>query len=162
MQASLLAIGVELPPPPTDVVHSGGGGDGWSELVTARNDIDAHLLLGRLAEAGVEARGVKDRRAAGAWLFGGSNPWAPVAVWVRTRQLDDARIVLAQIELDRLDRGAHAAADPDGVAPRRAPAWWAVAVGLGVVLALVTALQGAGLAAGCAAGPQRCTAGARP
>ena len=91
-------MGVRLaqPPPPTTLDRSGGGSD-WVILMRAANDIDAHLLCGRLKHAGVEYRGVKDRYAPGAWLIGGSNPWAPVVVYVKRFQLEDARIVLAEI-----------------------------------------------------------------
>lgn len=125
------------PGPPRDDGSRGGGGSGWVELVRATDDIDAHLLTGRLLAAGIESLTVKDRRAPGAWLSGGSNPWAPVAILVRRVQLDDARLVLAEISL-----GAPCAPDPASaptrsspVAPRRA---WRVAVA--VVGLLVAAL----------------------
>jgi hypothetical protein len=126
-----LSVSTTLPPPPT-TTGAGGGGSEWIELVKARHDIDAHLLTGRLAEAGVETRTVADRGALGAWLYGGSNPWAPVTVLVRRRQLQDARLVLAEISLEstsqgRLEQG-----------PARASlAWWVVALGLGVILSVV-------------------------
>jgi hypothetical protein len=125
-------IGVEVPSPPVTVEHGGGGG-GWVEIVRATDDIDAHLLLGRLEEAGIEARTVKDRRAPGAWLYGGSNPWAPVVILVRRIQADDARIVLAEISFEA------PAASPSRTG---APAlelgpkvlYWTLAVVLGIVL----------------------------
>ncbi|HEX2050891.1 MAG TPA: DUF2007 domain-containing protein [Actinomycetota bacterium] len=120
-------------PPPRDD-GGRGGGSGWVELVRATDDIDAHLLAGRLLEAGIETLAVKDRRAPGAWLSGGSNPWAPVTVLVRRLQLDDARLVLAEISY-----GAPPAPEPGAVveprAPRRA---WRIAVA--VVGIVVTAL----------------------
>jgi hypothetical protein len=75
----------------------GGGGSRWVHLYRARNDIDAHLLVGRLEEAAIEASTLKDKTAPGAWLYGGSNPWAAVNVMVRSVQLEDARVVLAEI-----------------------------------------------------------------
>jgi hypothetical protein len=119
-------------------VRTGGGGGGdWIELVRARDDIDAHLLVGRLDEAGVAARTVKDRRAPGAWLYGGSNPWAPVLVLVRRLQLDDARLVLARISFD-----APAATQRDRVRDDPAGALrWVVALALGFVLTATTVAQ---------------------
>jgi hypothetical protein len=132
-----MPVATTLPPPPTRPrAEAGGGGSDWVALTRARDDIDAHLLVGRLNEAGVETRTLTEVRAPGAWLVGGSNPWAPVTVFVLRRQLDDARLVLAEIAL---------AWD----APRRAPArgitttWWVVAVALGVVLTALAVMQAA-------------------
>lgn len=89
------AIGKPPSPPEDD-----GGGSAWVKLIAAANDIDAHLVGGRLAESGVECRFVKDTTDLAAWLYGGANPWAPVTVMVRRLDLDAARQVLAQIALD--------------------------------------------------------------
>ncbi|MDQ4095101.1 MAG: DUF2007 domain-containing protein, partial [Actinomycetota bacterium] len=97
-------------------VDSGGGGAGWVELLTARDDIEAHLLAGRLAEAGVETRTLKDRSGPGAWLHGGSDPWAPVTILVKRVQLEDARLVLAEISW------AQPAVDPEAPSPAQASA----------------------------------------
>ena len=106
-------------------------------LIKARHDIDAHLLEGRLQEVGIEARKVKDRAAPGAWLYGGSNPWAPVSILVRRLQLEDARLVLAEISFDGPDAvEVHSETDA-----RRVPfpvLWWATALALGVVFVLLT------------------------
>ena len=118
--------------PPPIVEDHGGGGARWVELATARNDIEAHLLTGRLAEASVETRTVKDRSAPGAWLYGGSNPWAPIVVLVRSLQLDDARLVLAEISWTQ--PAIDPATAPAAPAPKsHAVAWWAAALALGVV-----------------------------
>jgi hypothetical protein len=119
---------------PHDDGHGGGGSD-WVELTRARDDIDAHLLAGRLLEAGIETRAVKDRFAPGAWLYGGSNPWAPVTIMVHRVQLDDARLVLAEISYEA------PSADTGRTSERRERqnpvAWWVAAV---VLAALVTAI----------------------
>jgi hypothetical protein len=133
-----LPTDVLLPPPPVDTRPGGGGGGDWVELIQARDDIDAHLLLGRLAGAGVDARTVKDRHAPGAWLYGGSDPWAPVVVLVRRIQLDDARLVLARISFD-----APSASPPEEVvwAPGATLRWWIAAVALGLVLTATAVAQ---------------------
>ena len=82
-------------PPPTDA-WGRGGGSSWVELIRAHDDIEAHLIGGRLEMAGVEVSMLKDRSGP-AWLYGGSNPWAPVTLMVRRLQLEDARIVLAEV-----------------------------------------------------------------
>jgi hypothetical protein len=126
-----------LPPPPAQLRTGGGGGGDWIELTRARDDIDAHLLCGRLDEAGVAARTVKDRHAPGAWLYGGSNPWAPVLVLVRRLQLDDARLVLARISLE-----APAATLRDRTAlDHTGRLRWVAALALGFVLTATTLAQ---------------------
>ena len=126
--------GTDPLPPPSE---RGGGGTGWVELSRTQNDIEAHLLAGRLNEAGVETRRFKDRSGPGAWLHGGSNPWAPVAVLVKKLQLDEARLVLAEISW------AQPSVDPFEVQtevrfptkPTRtfAVAWWLSAIALGLL-----------------------------
>lgn len=139
--------GIGLPPPVRDAGdESGGGGSGWVRLLTAPNDIEAHLLAGRLVEAAVEVQVVKDRSAPGAWLFGGSNPWAPVTILVRRLQLTDARMVLAEISFEA--PSAHVA--HAGIGRWRTPVvWWALALGLG------TLMTGVALAR-TAVSPERC------
>ena len=132
-----VATRVGAPAPPLRI-EGGGGGWGWVELIRAGNDIEAHLLAGRLAQGGIETRWIKDRGAPGAWAYGGSNPWAPVAIMVRKIQLEDARIVLAEISLDA----------PPGPLPTNTQApprlgrlWWATAVALGALLSTLAVLQ---------------------
>ncbi|MDP9068717.1 MAG: DUF2007 domain-containing protein [Actinomycetota bacterium] len=122
-----------LPPARDAGDEGGGGGSGWVRLLTAANDIEAHLVAGRLSEAGVEVRVVKDRSAPGAWLYGGSNPWAPATVMVRQRQLVDARMVMAEVSFEG------PAAESKGIEPnvtgfRRPVVVWSLALGLGVLL----------------------------
>ncbi len=112
------------------------------QLARAHDDIEAHLLVGRLTEAGIETQTMPDRGAPGAWLYGGSNPWAPVTVLVRRIQLDDARIVLAEISYDA------PAADPVPAEARRTPRslpflWWATALALGIFFSLVALVEAA-------------------
>lgn len=126
-----VGVGVDLPSPPPPDLETGGG-YGWVQLFRARDDIDAHLVCGRLQQHGIETTTVKDH-SSGAWLYGGSNPWAPVAVLVRKVQLEDARIVLAEISLTISDSRP---------APRnsRVPViWWVTAIAVGVVYLVLTA-----------------------
>jgi Putative prokaryotic signal transducing protein len=115
---------------------SGGGGAPWVELTRTENDIEAHLLSGRLSEGGIECRRVKDRSAPGAWLYGGSNPWAPVTILVSRLDLESARIVLAEISW------AQPAVDPSSPSSSIdsrswALTWWAAAIVLGLVFTSV-------------------------
>ena len=120
-------------PPPETITDPGPGGDSeWVELIKARHDIDAHLLTGRLEEAGIETRSVVDRGAPGAWLYGGSNPWAPVTVLVRRFQLEDAKIVLAEISFDGPSANELAAL-ARGRRVSFGVLWWATALLLGLV-----------------------------
>ena len=119
---------LDLPPPPDLLDERDGGGSDWVQLWVAENDIDAHLLVGRLHQEGIETRSVKDRSSP-VWLFGGSNPWAPVAIWVRRFQFTDSRIVLAELSFQGPD--AVPAQAPSG-SGSMALAWWAAALALGV------------------------------
>jgi hypothetical protein len=121
---------VDLPPPPV-LARSGGGGWGWVALMSARNDIDAALLAGRLAEAGVETCTVKERGSPGAWLLGASDAWSPVTIMVRRIQLDDARLVLAEISWDAPPAPSERFEGP--ARTWKGPAlWWVAAVALGI------------------------------
>ncbi len=106
------------------------------ELIRARHDIDAHLLVGRLDESGIETRAIPDRGAPGAWLYGGSNPWAPVKILVRRFQLEEARIVLAEIsfEAPSVDELRAQATERRMSFPI---VWWVTALVLGVILSIL-------------------------
>ena len=137
---------IDLPP----VVEEGrsGGGARWVELVKAADDIDAHLLIGRLQEALIETRTVKDRTAPGAWLYGGSNPWAPVVILVRSFELEQARIVLAEVAYE--SPAVEPTRVPQPVSRRRAALlWWATAVVLGVTFTALIAAQAIRATPGC-------------
>ncbi|CAN5701283.1 hypothetical protein BH18ACT15_BH18ACT15_03500 [soil metagenome] len=128
------------------------------ELSRARNDIDAHLLTGRLAEAGIETRKIKQRGSSPSWLIGGSDPWAPVTVLVRRFELDEARLVLAELSWRAPAAGARQT--PDAHRPRHV-IWWAAALGLGILLTAGVLAEAAGaMQQSCARGPA--CAGARP
>jgi hypothetical protein len=125
--------GGDVPPPADLGGGGGGGGSGWVRLLRAPNDIEGHLLAGRLGEAGVESRLVREKGAPSAWLYGGSNPWAPITVMVRQRQLEDARLVLAEVSFAAPDHVRELAADPEP--DWRVPVvWWVTAIALGVLV----------------------------
>lgn len=144
---------VEAPAPPLATAGNGGGSE-WIPLVTAKNDIDAHLLEGRLLEAGIEVRAVKDRTGP-TWLLGGSDPWAPVAIWVQRFQYEDSRIVLAEVSFAAPD----AIRDPDVEKGWTPAVWWAVAIALALAFTGIGLARSAeyidrcGFSATCEAGP---------
>jgi Putative prokaryotic signal transducing protein len=138
--------GIDLPPIEQD--DRRGGGSRWVELTKASNDIDAHLLIGRLNEAGIETRSVKDRSQPGAWLYGGSNPWAPVAILVRSLDLDSARIVLAEVAFEA--PAVEPERPPSPAARRRAATvWWVTAIVLGVTFTALIVAQASRATPGC-------------
>ncbi|MDQ3752885.1 MAG: DUF2007 domain-containing protein [Actinomycetota bacterium] len=149
---------LQAPPPPVATRFGGGGGSEWIELVKAADDIEAHLLAGRLTEAGVEVQTLPDRAAPGAWLYGGSNPWAPVTVLVRRRQLEEARLVLAEISW----AGPPADRDRPSPASRHVPfLWWATAIALGTLFFAAALLQATRATSACVV-PVFCDDPARP
>lgn len=156
-----MSVRIDLPPPPV-VFDRGGGGSGWVRLARATDDIDAHLLIGRLNEAGIETMAVKDRGELGTWLFlGGSNPWAPVTILVRPVQLEDARLVLAEISYEA------PAVEPSAARPSRRGwrtplLWWITALGLGILLSILALLQVAQSFPACKALPFCSESEARP
>jgi hypothetical protein len=129
-----MSVAVGLPPPATSTPT--GGSSRWVRLCRAANDIEAHLLVGRLTEAGIETRTITDRAAPSAWLYGGGNPWAPVTVYVLKIQLEDAHIALAEAAFHAPDAATCAAGGP-----RLPLRWWATALAMGLVLSGVALAQ---------------------
>ena len=127
---------IDRPPTSGSITDDAGGGDGWVTLYRAKGDIEAHLLSGRLEAAGVETSFLKDRRGA-AWMHGGSDPAAPVDVMVRRLQLEDARLVLAEIAYEW---------PYEARSPATRTSWKTVVVWWGAALALGLAFTGIALA----------------
>ena len=132
-------LDIDLPPP---VVDQGSGGPSrWVELTWAPDDISAHLLSGRLLEEGIETVLEKNRKGADAWLHAGSNPWAPVTLFVRDYQLIDARVLLAEISFQAPARDPRLEAGKKKAGRRGIAAWWALALLLGAGLTQVALAQ---------------------
>jgi hypothetical protein len=108
-------------------------------LFRAANDIEAALLLGKLADAAIETHSIKDFNAPGTWVYGGSNPWAAVMIYVRRFQLIDAKIVLAEVSLTTPEEPS----EPEERSRRIPRMWWATALALGVALSAIAVQQAA-------------------
>lgn len=121
--------------------------------MTAGNDIEAHLVAGRVAAAGVEVRVVKDRSAPGAWLYGGANPWAPATILVRKIQLIDARIALAEASFEappaKLENRLRPDLRPHHKDWKTPIVWWSLALGLGILMTGVTLVRTAAVLERC-------------
>ena len=116
-------------------------------LCRAANDIEAHLLVGRLTEAGIETRTITDRAAPSAWLYGGGNQWAPVTVYVLKIQLEDAHIALAEAAFQ--GPAAAVGGTGPGSAHRLPWRWWTTALAMGLVLSGVALAQAASSLEAC-------------
>jgi hypothetical protein len=113
-----------------------GGGDQLVPLLTADNDIDAHLIIGCLDAAGIDHFMDKDRSGFGTYLRGGSDPGASVAILVPRSQLESARQALTDAaqgdEQGGETSGAWDPAEEDAgsvfAAPRALDLKWVIAV----------------------------------
>lgn len=127
-------LGIGHPDPPLFDDPGGGDGFGWVTLTRAANDIEAHLITGRLDQAGIESCSTKEPSS---WAAAGHDPWAPVTVLVRKIQYEDARIVLAEVAME--SPAVQPFREPVRRSRWRGPVvWWIAAIGLGV---LFTALS---------------------
>jgi hypothetical protein len=75
----------------------------WQPLTVAADDIDSHLLAGRLEEEGVPVLFARDVSGYGDYLFGGANPHAPVHIMVPKDLLSEARRVVESVGLPEDD-----------------------------------------------------------
>lgn len=115
--------------PPFAPPAGGGGGDGeWVFLTLARNLAQAHLLDGLLRSRGIETHFDSSNPSPAAWLLPFGDPGAPVRILVRSAFVDDARLVLHEV-----DHGMPSDRTPDRGFP------WAlvIAILLGVLLAFM-------------------------
>jgi len=136
-----MRTGTDLPAPPLEErLGDAGGGSGWVELVTAKDDIDAHLVSGLLTNAGIESIHLHDVRAQ-TWLYGGADPNSPVRVMVRRLQLEDARLVLAEQAFEAPDYRAPEGEGRPRAASRHGPLWIGTAVAVGAILGALIMLQ---------------------
>ena len=76
------------------------GGESWEEAGIADSEIDAHLLSGMLEEEGIATHLEVDRSGFGDYLHAGSNPIAPVRIFVPASQLIDAKKLLAEARFE--------------------------------------------------------------
>ena len=66
-------------------------------VVTAHGEIEAELIVGRLRDAGLDARVVRDgKQSPGAWMHAGHDPMEPMTVVVPEDEVEGARDVLEQ------------------------------------------------------------------
>jgi hypothetical protein len=118
--------------------------EGWVEIVDARDDIEAQLVLGTLREAGIEAQSLKTNSGPGAWLTGTQVPWTPVAILVPVDRAAEARELLSVDEDggSRTEQIVSPRAESDQmVAPRtRGRAWLVWLVAILLLLAFIVSL----------------------
>ena len=121
----------EAPPadPPGEPGH--GGGDRWSLLTVAPNQVIAHLIEGCLAQEGIDVHLDASNLSPGAWLYPGGDPTSPVRIYVRRADFPAASLVLREVEQYP---------DPSAPAP---PGWDVPGTGLGADAARTTLIDGA-------------------
>jgi hypothetical protein len=111
-----------------------GEGD-WVPLASAADDIEAHLVTGALAEEGIEVHTEPLRSGSGDYLFGGSNPHAPIRLFVREAQLEEARALMDGAA--RAERTSGSEADQVPLASPGGPWRWALAVAVAAVVLVI-------------------------
>lgn len=119
-----------LPPDlrPTD---PGGGGGGWSWLLTARGIIEAQLVRGLLEGAGVAPIHLATHDPSpSSWMFLSGDVNAPVRVFVLRSQLDAARLALLEGGLGLPDEEAA----PEEPAVGRSLWWRVLGIAAGIVI----------------------------
>lgn len=142
-----MSLRIDAPAPPLWLDDENGGGSEWVVFARTPNDIAAHLLTGFLNEAGIETQAVTDRSGPGAWLHGGSDPWAPVTVYVRKYQYEDGRILQAELAL--LDESSTPPPRPSAHSRAGVITWWIAALALGALFTGIALAQTAAFLEKC-------------
>ncbi len=111
------------------------------KLAVAGSAIEAHLIVGRLEEAGIETRMEPDRSGLGEYLHAGSNPHAAVHIFVPAHAVDAARQALEE-EIEQDPSELDTEEEPEVLADTgrgRAALWIAIITVLAVVMATLVA-----------------------
>jgi hypothetical protein len=111
---------------------------GWVKVAVATDDIEAHLIAGRLEGAGIDVLMEPDRTGLGDYLMGGHNPRAPVWIFVPEIAAEEAALTL-EGDANLQDDGPVTVAersDPPLAAPSGRPVTWWIAVAIIAVILL--------------------------
>ena len=73
--------------------------DGWVLVFSARDDVEAHLVAGRLRDAGIEPLLRRSTSGIADYLLAGANPRAPVDILVADEDEARARGELAGLDI---------------------------------------------------------------
>jgi hypothetical protein len=73
--------------------------DEWALVFSARDDVEAHLVAGRLRDAGIEPLLRRSTSGIGDYLLAGANPRAPVDILVSEDDVVRARRELAGLDI---------------------------------------------------------------
>lgn len=118
----------------------------WAKLMVAADDIEAHLIVGRLAEAGIDFLVEPDRTGYGDYLMAGHNPHAPVVIHVDADRLREAELALEEgSDTVGSDLPAQGFEDAPLAAPSGAGVRWWIAVALLAVIVMGFLLGSAAL-----------------
>jgi hypothetical protein len=92
---------------------TGGNSGEWVEVAFAQTEFEAGLIVGKLAEAGIDSTSVTSKAAPGAWLTGSQPMWVPANVLVPPDRLDEARRVLESAAEEENWEGEYGEADEE-------------------------------------------------
>lgn len=124
--------------PPQAESGAGRGRGGWRHLTTARDHFTAHLIEGLLSENGLESHLDTFDPAPGAFLKPFGDPMAPVRVFVRQGDFEEASLLLHEV--------GHVPPDPDAAPSPRLKWMWAFTIAVVLIAALLGLLEILGFA----------------
>ena len=128
MERGTLKVNEKSPHLPPTITDHRGGGSGWKLLTTASDHVTAYLIEGNLISAGIETLMDSSNPSPGAFLKPFGDPLAPVAIYVRTHEFQQASLILHELD--------HQPVNPEAAPSRRVRRLWLMTL-LAILVAAV-------------------------
>ena len=111
-----MKVDAKVPHLPPALTDEQGGGSGWKLLTTANDHVIAHLIEGNLLSVGIETFLDVSNPSPGAFLKPFGDPLAPVAIYVRIHEFQQASLILHELD--------HRPVNPEQAPSRRVRRLW--------------------------------------